>query len=106
MRDSPTPRARCSSPKAMKSPKHCCIGCGIYLVQKNCANRLLSCRPPTNQLEELPVSHTVLFVDDDFRILQALVRRMHKEAFEIRTATSAEEALRILDSSHVDLMVS
>ena len=35
-----------------------------------------------------------------------LVRRMRKEPFELRTATSGEEALGILSRSSIDLIVS
>ena len=35
---------------------------------------------------------TVLFVDDDLSVLSALMRRMRKESFTLRTSTSAEEA--------------
>jgi DNA-binding NtrC family response regulator len=49
---------------------------------------------------------SVLLVDDDLGVLQALMRRMHKEPFQVRTATSAEEALGILSRSPIDLIVS
>jgi CheY-like chemotaxis protein len=52
------------------------------------------------------MSKSVLFVDDDLCVLQALVRRMRKESFELRTATSGEEGLRILSEAHIDLVVS
>ena len=49
---------------------------------------------------------SVLFVDDDLSVLHGLVRRMRKEPFELRTATSGEEALGILARSSIDLIVS
>ncbi|MBI3410181.1 MAG: response regulator [Planctomycetes bacterium] len=52
------------------------------------------------------MSHTVLFVDDDLGVLQALMRRLRKEPYQIRTATSAEEALVILSQARIDLVVS
>jgi DNA-binding response OmpR family regulator len=53
-----------------------------------------------------PPIASVLFVDDELAVLQALVRRMRKEPFELRTATSAHEALGILARSPIDLVVS
>ena len=52
------------------------------------------------------MTKTVLFVDDDLAVLQALMRRMRKEPFQLRTATSGEEALGILARSAIDLVVS
>ncbi len=49
---------------------------------------------------------TVMFVDDDMALLQGLMRRLRKEPFELRTATSAEEALGILSRAPIDLVVS
>jgi DNA-binding NtrC family response regulator len=49
---------------------------------------------------------TVLLVDDDLWILRALLRRLRKGAYEIRTATSGEEALGVLERAKVDLIVS
>lgn len=52
------------------------------------------------------MTHSVLLVDDELELLQALVRRLRKESFQLLTATSAEEALAILERSPVDLIVS
>jgi len=52
------------------------------------------------------MAYTVLLVDDELAVLQTLVRRFRKESFRLRTATSAEEALRILSESPIDLIVS
>jgi two-component system probable response regulator PhcQ len=49
---------------------------------------------------------TVLLVDDDMAVLQALVRRLRKEPYEIRTATSAEEAMCTFERCPIDLVVS
>jgi two-component system, cell cycle sensor histidine kinase and response regulator CckA len=49
---------------------------------------------------------TVLLVDDDTAILQALVRSFRKEPFHLRTATSGAEALRILAETRIDLIIS
>ncbi len=48
----------------------------------------------------------VLLVDDEARILSALRRCLRREGFEILTAESAAEALRILDAHPVDAIVS
>jgi DNA-binding NtrC family response regulator len=48
----------------------------------------------------------VLLVDDEARILSALRRCLRREGFEILTAESAAEALRILDARPVDAIVS
>jgi len=48
----------------------------------------------------------VLLVDDEARILSALRRSLRREGFEIVTAESAAEALRILDARRVDAIVS
>lgn len=52
------------------------------------------------------MAHTVLFVDDELSVLQALVRRLRKEPYEIRTATTAEEAWRTFERCTIDLVVS
>ena len=56
--------------------------------------------------ERLVMKHTVLFVDDDPGILQALQRRLRKEPYQIRTASSGEEALVIMAQARIDLVVS
>ena len=48
----------------------------------------------------------VLLVDDEPRILSALRRSLRREGFEIVTAESVAEALRILDERRVDAIVS
>ena len=48
----------------------------------------------------------VLLVDDEARILSALRRVLRREGFEIVTAESAAEALRVIDERHVDAVVS
>ncbi|HWY87587.1 MAG TPA: protein kinase [Gemmataceae bacterium] len=52
------------------------------------------------------MTKSVLFVDDELGVLQAVMRRMRKEPFQLRTATSAEEAWGILSRSPIDLVVS
>ncbi len=48
----------------------------------------------------------ILFVDDEEEILQSIKREFHFEPFEILTAKSAVEALKILAGEHVDIIVS
>jgi adenylate cyclase len=50
--------------------------------------------------------HCVLLVDDEARILSALRRVLRREGFEIVTAESAAEALRVMDERRVDAVVS
>jgi len=52
------------------------------------------------------MAHTVLFVDDDPGILQAFVRRLRKEPYEILTAAAAEEALAVLARREAEVIVS
>ncbi|MFQ5580789.1 MAG: response regulator, partial [Nitrospiria bacterium] len=49
---------------------------------------------------------TVLFVDDEPRILEGLKNRLHKEPYTILLATSGEEGLETLENHPVDLVVS
>jgi two-component system, probable response regulator PhcQ len=49
---------------------------------------------------------TVLLVDDEPNITQALQRALRKEPLYFLTASSGSEAERILDSVHVDAIVS
>ena len=48
----------------------------------------------------------LLIVDDEVRILAALQRTLRREGYEVVTADSAAEALRLLDDGPVDLIVS
>ena len=49
---------------------------------------------------------SILIVDDEVRILNALKRLLRGEAFQVATASSAEEALEVLDQQKVDLVLS
>jgi DNA-binding NtrC family response regulator len=49
---------------------------------------------------------TVLFVDDDPNMLAAARRTLRKEAYEILTAESAAEAVKLLLRVQVDVVVS
>lgn len=48
----------------------------------------------------------LLLVDDETRILSALRRTLRREGYEILTAESVAEALRILESRKVDLILT
>lgn len=51
-------------------------------------------------------SQTVLFIDDEANILRALERLLRHESIRVVTATSAVEALELLDRSEIQLVVS
>ena len=48
----------------------------------------------------------LLLVDDETRILSALRRTLRREGYEILTAESVAEGLRILESREVDLVLT
>jgi len=48
----------------------------------------------------------VLIVDDEVRILTALRRSLRREGWEILTAESPAEALRMIDDAPVDVVLS
>ena len=52
------------------------------------------------------MSHTVLLVDDEPRVLAGLQRALYREPYEILCAISAHEALHILRTRLVDAVVS
>ena len=49
---------------------------------------------------------TVLVVDDEARILSALLRTLRREAYDLLTAETPAAGLRILDERSVDLVLS
>jgi response regulator RpfG family c-di-GMP phosphodiesterase len=49
---------------------------------------------------------TVLFVDDEARILSALQRSLRREGYRILTAQTPAAALRLIDEEPVDVIVS
>jgi response regulator RpfG family c-di-GMP phosphodiesterase len=53
-----------------------------------------------------PDAPCLLIVDDEARILSALRRALRREGYEIITAETAKEALRILDARPVDAILS
>jgi CheY-like chemotaxis protein len=52
------------------------------------------------------MGRTVLLVDDDANLLQALSRALRKEPYTIRLAASGTEALELLAQGPVDVIVS
>ncbi len=52
------------------------------------------------------MNHAVLLVDDDANLLAALKRALRKQPYEILTAGSAEEALQIISTRTIDVIVS
>ncbi len=52
------------------------------------------------------VERTILCVDDEINVLNALKRLLRKEEYRLLTATSGPEALEILDRESVQLVVS
>jgi two-component system probable response regulator PhcQ len=49
---------------------------------------------------------TILLVDDEPNVTDALRRALRREPYQFLTATSAAGALRILETQHVDVVVS
>jgi len=57
-------------------------------------------------LEELPMKkHTVLFIDDDEMILNAIKRALRNENYHILTATSGDRGLMLLKDHPVGLVI-
>ena len=52
------------------------------------------------------MTHTVLLVDDDPNVLHCLGRLLQNQPYQLYTARSGEEALRMLNSRRVDVVVS
>lgn len=48
----------------------------------------------------------ILFVDDEPNVTQAMKRSLHREPWEIHTATSARQAMEILESNEIDVVIS
>jgi len=53
-----------------------------------------------------PDAPCLLIVDDEARILSALQRALRREGYEVLTAETVEDALRILDERPVDAILS
>lgn len=52
------------------------------------------------------MKHTVLFVDDEPEVTEGLKRNLHKEPYRILCSNHTDEALQILETENVDLVVS
>ena len=52
------------------------------------------------------MAHKVLFVDDEASVVEGFRNALRKEAFEIVTATSGEEGLKVLRNDTIDVVVS
>ena len=52
------------------------------------------------------MSHTVLLVDDEPKVLAGLQRALYREPYEVLCACSAKEALHMLQARPVDVMIS
>lgn len=66
---------------------------------------------PATALDETPVTDvaerpTVLCVDDETSILASLKRALRKQPYDVVTANSGAEALEVLESRTVDLIIS
>ena len=51
-------------------------------------------------------AHSILIVDDDLNVLEVLDARLASAGFQVLKAPGAREALKILKSQPVDLMIS
>jgi len=49
---------------------------------------------------------TVLLVDDDPGVIQGLRLALRREKFDVRTASSAEQALRVMAGETIDIVIS
>jgi DNA-binding NtrC family response regulator len=54
----------------------------------------------------MPMKYTVLFVDDDENVLESMRRSMHRSDFNVRCASCADDALRMMRAMPVHLVVS
>ena len=52
------------------------------------------------------MTHTVLFVDDEENVLESMKREFHKEPYSLRFALSGPQALDILRTDTVSVIVS
>ena len=48
----------------------------------------------------------ILFIDDEQSVLNALKRSMRKEGYQLHLTTDVEDALRLIGSEHIDVVVS
>ena len=52
------------------------------------------------------MTHCVLLVDDDANVLRGLARVLRRQPYELYTARSGDEAMQILKTQSVDVIVS
>jgi len=74
----------------------------VYLLDKRGINGLLN----RNIGQRNQNKHTLMFVDDDKRILKSLTRLFQSDGYNILTASSADQALKMLKYEHADVVVS
>jgi response regulator RpfG family c-di-GMP phosphodiesterase len=60
--------------------------------------------PGGRRMSECP--HTILFVDDETNILHSVKRLLRKENYQILTASSGDEALKILETNSIHLVLA
>ncbi len=60
--------------------------------------------PPQGEDADTPVR--ILFVDDEQSVLNALKRSMRKEGYSLHLTTDVEDALRLIGSENIDVVVS
>lgn len=66
----------------------------------------MTANPFSSDFGGQPLRAVVLLVDDEPHVLSGLARALRGEAFSIRTATSAGEALAILAQANIDVIVA
>lgn len=52
------------------------------------------------------MSQSILLVDDDTNLLESLLRTLHREPYQVLSASSADQALSILGTRDVDVVVA
>ena len=61
---------------------------------------------PEMAADAVPTGARLLLVDDEDNILRSLQRVLRKEPYELTTATSGEEAIRLMEDQRFDLVIS
>jgi two-component system probable response regulator PhcQ len=62
--------------------------------------------PSTDAEETDAMEHIVLLVDDDKNVIRGLARTLRRQPYELYTAESADEAMWVLKSHDVDVLVT
>ncbi|MBK5274109.1 MAG: EAL domain-containing protein [Desulfuromonadales bacterium] len=65
-------------------------------------NKMLNFRDNRTEI----ASHTILVVDDEEKVLSSLRRMLAQEAYQVLTASSAEEGFDLLASRSIDVVIS